>query len=274
MDNGLIVIKQLPVIEEQLKKVSEEIDKKVNEATSLICTEENIKAIKDVRATLNKEAKDWEEKRKAVKAEIMKPYEDFEKIYKECIIDKYKSAELTMKAKVDSVENELKSKKQQEVKDYFDEYLKSKGIEFVSFENAGINITLSASMKSLKEQAKAYIDKVADDLNLIDTQEHKAEILVEYRQSLNASQAITTVTNRYKAIEEEKTRLEREEQFKKEIVEAAYIPARDMPADDKPLEQPTEEQEEILTLKFSVKATKSKLKALKEFLENGGYDYE
>ena len=33
-------------------------------------------------------------------------------------------------------------------------------------------------------------------------------------------------------------------------------------------------QEEILTLKFTVKATRTKLKALKEFLENGGYDYE
>lgn len=274
MDNGLIVIKQLPVIEEQLKKVSEEIDKKVNEATSLICTEENVKTIKDVRATLNKEAKDWEEKRKAVKAEIMKPYEDFEIAYKECIGDKYKNADSVLKEKVTLVENELKLSKTNSLIDFFNEYSQSKNIEFLSFEKANINVTLSASMKSLKEQVKNFIDKIADDLSLIETQDYKAEILVEYKQSLNVSQAITTVTNRYKAIEEENARLEREEQFKKEIVEAAYIPARDMPVDDKPLEQPTEEQEEILTLKFMVRAEKSKLKALKEFLENGGYDYE
>ena len=67
MDNGLIVVKQLPVIEQQLRQVSLEIDKKVNEAAALICTEENVKTIKDVSAALNKEAKEWEEKRKAVK---------------------------------------------------------------------------------------------------------------------------------------------------------------------------------------------------------------
>lgn len=35
-----------------------------------------------------------------------------------------------------------------------------------------------------------------------------------------------------------------------------------------------EEQEEILTLKFKVRGTRSKLRELKRFLEDGGYDYE
>ena len=44
---------------------------------------------------------------------------------------------------------------------------------------------------------------------------------------------------------------------------------------NKPLEQPKEEkQEDILTLKFTVKGTRTKLKVLKEFLEREGYDYE
>ena len=33
-------------------------------------------------------------------------------------------------------------------------------------------------------------------------------------------------------------------------------------------------KEEVLTLKFTVKATRTKLKELKQFLENGGYEYE
>ena len=35
-----------------------------------------------------------------------------------------------------------------------------------------------------------------------------------------------------------------------------------------------DEQEEILTLKFKVRGTRTKLKELKKFLEDGGYDYE
>lgn len=271
-EKDLIVVKQLPVIEEQLRTTGVEIDKKVNEVLSLVCTEETVKTVKEIRASLNKELKDFEDRRKQVKTEVMKPYEDFEKIYKECISDKYKKADLDLKAKVDSVENELKANKKTEVENYFNEYLKSKGIDFVTFEDTKINVTLSASMKSLKEQAKSFIDKIADDLNLIDTQEHKAEILVEYKQSLNVSQAITTVNDRFKAIEEEKAKLEIVKESDKDSNN--YVPTiEEVP--QMALEAPTiVEIDEILTLKFTVRGTRTQLKALKEFLEKGNYDYE
>lgn len=287
-ENGLIVVRQLPIIEEQLRKASDEIDEKVKNAVALVCTDENVKIIKDVRATLNKELKEFEDKKKQVKAEIMRPYEDFESSYKKYISDKYKSADVELKNKIDTVENELKANKKAEIVNYFNEYLNSKNIDFIKYEQANINITLTASMKSLKEQAKNFIDKIADDLNLIDTQEHKAEILVEYKQSLNVSQAITTVTNRFKAIEEEKARQERGAELKKEIVEIAkdgdkYAETKHVPTIEEvpqmeietSLKEPVaEEQEEILTLTFKVKGTRKKLRALKEFLVNGGYEYE
>ena len=45
---------------------------------------------------------------------------------------------------------------------------------------------------------------------------------------------------------------------------------------NKPLQAPIEEkQEELFTMSFKVKnEPKSRLKLIKEFLENGGYDYE
>ena len=39
----LIVIKQLPIIEEKLKELSKEIDKKVEKAKSLVVSEETVK---------------------------------------------------------------------------------------------------------------------------------------------------------------------------------------------------------------------------------------
>ena len=175
----LIIVKQLPQIEEHLKELSTEIDKKVENAKSLICTEENVKTIKQVRADLNKEFKEVEQQRKTVKEQVLKPYDDFETIYKQYISDKYKSADIDLKQKIDNVENELKKQKEQEVKDYFEENKIANNIDFVTYEQANINVTLSASMKSLKEQAKAFIDKIIDDLKQIETQECKEEILVE-----------------------------------------------------------------------------------------------
>lgn len=277
MENNIIQVKQLPIIVEQLHEVKAEVTAKVEQALSLVCTEDTVKDVKKVRSELNKELKDYEERRKAVKKAIMTPYEQFETVYKDCISDTYKKADTELKGKIDNVENELKEQKKAEVKGYFDEYLTATGIDFVTFENAHINVTLSASMKSLKEQAKVFIDKIVDDLNVINTQEHKDDILYEYKASLNVSAAITTVTNRYKAIEAAKAREEERKAREQaeaestakveEVVEAVTPPTVESIA-------PPVEEEKTYTLKFTVRGTMPRLKALKEFLNNGGYDYE
>lgn len=278
MIKDLIEVKQLPVIEEQLKNVSTVIDERVKNATNLVCTEETVKTIKEIRAELNKDYKEFEEQRKTVKEQILKPYTDFEDIYKKCISDKFRNADIILKGKIETVEKELKDKREQEVKDHFEEYKVANNIDFITYEQAKINVTLSASMKSLKEQAKVFIDKVVNDLKLINTQEHKAEILVEYKQTLNVSNAITTVTNRFKAIEEEKKKKEQksvhiEMNKNHEITKESHEQLENI--FNKPLEQPIEQkQEDILTLRFTVRGTRTKLKELKEFLENGGYNYE
>lgn len=277
MENNIIQVKQLPIIVEQLHEVKAEVTAKVEQALSLVCTEDTVKDVKKVRSELNKELKDYEERRKAVKKAIMTPYEQFETVYKDCISDTYKKADTELKGKIDSVENELKEQKKAEVKGYFDEYLTATGIDFITFENANINVTLSASMKSLKEQAKAFVDKIVDDLNLIDTQEHEDEILYEYKASLNVSAAITTVTDRYKAIEAAKAREEERKAREQAEAEAAAkveeVVEAVVPPTVEPI-APSVEKEKTYTLKFTVRGTMPQLKAVKEFLNNGGYDYE
>lgn len=263
MPDEIIAVKQLPVIVEKLEQIKAEVTERVKIATALVCTEETVKEVKKARTELSKDFKAWEEKRKEVKAAVMSPYEQFEEVYNCCISDTYKTADKDLKAKIDSVENELKAKKKNEVKEYFDEYLLSKGIDFITFADTNLNITLSASVKSLKEQSKAFVDRICEDLNLINTQEHKAEILVEYKQSLNVSNAITSVTERLKAIEEEKKRLTTHQEKPAEEEQQQLIEAPKV-----------EEEEKQFTLRFKVTATKAKLKELKMFLDNGGYEYE
>lgn len=282
MTENLIVIKQLPQIEEHLKDLSSEIDVKVNNAKKLVCTEETVKTVKQVRADLTKDFKNLEEQRKTVKEQILAPYMQFEEVYKTYVSNKYKEADIDLKQKIDSTENELKKQKEQEIKDYFEEYKTANNIDFINYEQANINVTLTASKKSLKEQAKKIIDEIVDDLKLIETQEGKEEILVEYKQNLNVSKSIQEVANRHKLLEEEK---KRQEELKNKQLEEAQRQA-DMSIkkqevatknalDNFVIEAPKViEQEEILTLKFKVRGTRSKLRELKRFLEDGGYDYE
>lgn len=274
----LIIVKQLPQIEEHLRELSVDIEEKVENAKNLVCTEESVKTIKQVRADLNKEFKELEAQRKTVKEQILAPYMQFEEVYKTYISEKYKSADIDLKQKIGNVEHELKEQKEQEIKDYFEEYKVANNIDFVNYEQAKINVTLTASVKKLKGQAKAFIDEIIDDLKLIETQEGKEEILVEYKRNLNVSKSIQEVANRHKLLEEEKKRQEEkivhiEMNENHEISQKSYEEVENV--FNKPLEQPREEkQEEILTLRFTVKATRSKLKELKKFLEEGEYDYE
>ena len=269
MDN-LIVIKQLPIIEEQLKNLSNDVDIMVTNAKSLVCNEDTVKSVKDTRANLNKTFKDLETRRKDVKSQILAPYEQFEAVYKECISDKFKTADVELKAKIDEVEDGLKAEKEKEVKDYFNEYLQSKNIDFITYENANINVTLSASIKGLKEQAKTFIDRISDDLSLIETQEFKAEIMVEYKKFLNVSNAITTVVNRHKAIEIELEKSVEVAEIK--AVEAEIV--KRVEYNTPPALNSPEVIELPLIVCFKVTAIKSKLQELKQFLNNGGYKYE
>lgn len=275
-ESKIIVIRQLPVIEEQLKTIKADVTKRVNEALSLICTEETVKTVKQARSDLNKEFKDWEAKRGEVKRAIMSPYEQFEVVYKDCITDVFKKADTELKDKIAEVENGIKEQKAADVEIYFHEYALSKNIDFLTFEAAGINVTLSESVKKLKERAKVFIDRVSDDLNLIGTQEHSTEILVEYKRSLNASAAITAVIERYKAIEIEKEQEAERQRLKQAAIEAEKAVDEIISTVEEPVILPpiVEESDPVLTLAFKVTAPKSKLRELKEFLNNGGYEYE
>lgn len=284
MSKDLIVVKQLPVIEEQLRQVKENIEQRVSVALSLVCNEDTYKEVKRERAELSKEYKLLEDRRKEVKRVIMEPYLRFEDLYKSCAGDIYTEADAKLKVKIDEVEDGIKSEKAEEIHEYFSEYCKSKNIDFIKFEDTGINVTMSASKKSLKERAAAFVDKVAEDLALVETQEHKEEILVEYKKSLNIAQAITSVTARKEAVENERQRREamkaeqaaRAEAQKKveAVVEAEEIKIPEPTA--APIEIPIESSadETVYETSFKVLGTIEQLKALKNFLEEGGYKYE
>lgn len=268
----LIIVKQLPIIEERLKGLSIEIDEKVKYAKSLVVSDETVKDVKKVRAELSKEFKELENKRKMVKEKVLTPYQAFEEVYKTCVSDKYKQADADLKNKIDEVETEQKRLKEEEILSYFNEYALSNNVEWLKnyYQMANINITLSASIKSLKEQVKTFIDKVIDDLKLIDTQEHKAKILVEYKKTLNVSNAITTVTDRIKKEEEEIQKLE--ELAKRKEVEATVVEKVEEVAT---IEAPTEEkQEKIYNMTFKVYGTMEQLKEIKNYMEKVGLRYE
>ena len=89
-DERLIVVKQLPVIEEQLQAIKQRFTEEAEAALSLACTEETLQAVRKKRSELSHIFDALETKRKEAKKAILSPYEAFEAVYKECVTDIYK----------------------------------------------------------------------------------------------------------------------------------------------------------------------------------------
>lgn len=274
-------IKSVGEIESNMREVKGYVEELNNYYKSVTFTEETLKQAKEEKAKVNKFKTEVADYRKKITAEYNKPIKVFEDTAKETeklLSETYN----TINQQVAGFEEEQKRQKEQEIREYFEEYKTANDIDFVNYEQAQINVTLTASVKSLKEQAKAFIDRIMDDLKLIETQECKEEILVEYKQNLNVSKSIQEVANRHKLLEEEKKK--QEELKNKQLEEAkrqADISIKEQELatknalDNFVIEAPkVVEQEEILTLSFKVRGTRNKLKELKRFLIEGGYDYE
>lgn len=202
-----IELVQNPIIKQNLVETGKSVTKRLKDLNidNQVATIDTVKSLKDLRVDLNKELADFEAQRKFIKESVLSPYNEFEALYKTEISEKYKSAIDTLKDKIALVEDQIKKDKKISVMAYFDELCLSEKIEFLTFENVGLEINLSTTEKAYKEKCNEYVQRVVDDLALIDTQECKAEIIVEYRTTLNASRAIKTVQDR-----KEKERIEAE----------------------------------------------------------------
>lgn len=270
----LIVLEQLPIIKTYLEELSKEIKIKVNNAVSLVVNEETVKDVKQVRADLNKDFKELEEQRKKVKLAIMSKYDEFEEIYKENVSDIYKSADVDLKNKIDDVENKLKEEKKEELELFAKEHFTFNNIEdVVNFNDIGLNITLSASMKSLKEQVLKFCEKISNDIKLIELEEYKEEILLEYKNNLDLTKSKLNVLTRHKQLEElrkkeeEKQLMFNEEDKIVEVVEKVI---------EEEITAPVEiiEDEELLTVTFTITDTKENIIKLREFMKKEGIKYE
>ena len=267
-EKQLAVVEQLPLIRQYFEEIHRDIAEKTTRAIELVVTEENVKDIKKIRAELNKEYQDYEEKRKEIKRQILAPYEAFEKDYKEMVALSFQAADTSLKKKIDASENVIKIAKEEELRDYFDELAQALQLsQFVKFEQLDIKVNMSDSMKKLMAQVEAKMKSIQNDIMLINLELYKEDILVEYLMDFNFARAKMITLKRKemalnfqqeqqkvaKVVEEEK---ERVKELEKEII----VPKVEEPKVD------------LLTATFKVQGTREQLIALREYISESGLD--
>lgn len=291
MNENIITVQQLPVIVyERLESVGQEIDKRIAslDLDQQLVTEDTKKAVKDTRAMLNKELKDFEEQRKRIKEQVVAPYEAFEKAYNSFIKVKYEKADSILKVKIDEFDRKLKADKEARIRAYFTELCQANNIDFLPFERLGLKIGLSDSDKSLKDIVNTNIDNVVKSLAMIeslnDPDEYKAEILTDYKQTLDVMRSINNAKYRKQQREAELQRIEAQRAAAEQARLVAEAKAKEVAPLQAPQEVKSEErivkneavpapQEEILHYTLGVSGTRAQLRALRQFLETNNINY-
>lgn len=292
MNENLITLKQAPIIVyEKIKAVGQQIEAKIAELNldNQLVTDETLKSAKNTRTMLRKELAVFEEQRKFIKEQVNTPYEAFEKAYKEHIKVHYDKADNTLKYKIDEVQNRLLNDKQGRIKDYFTEFCQSQGIDFLIFERLPLNITLSDSDKKFKEQVANFVGEVSKSLQLIESlnepDEFKAEMLTEYKQTLDVMIAINNAKYRKQQREAELQRIEAQRAAAEQARLAAEARAKEVaplqapeevpppaiqeapaPPQEVPAPAPQEVTPDLIVTNFTVQGTMEQLRALKAYI--------
>lgn len=149
----VIELQQLPIIVERLHSVKADIERRTAEATSLICTEETYKSVKDARAQLTKEFKEYEAQRTAIKSKILEPYNAFEQVYRECVTAPFQQADAELKQKIADVTSGIVAQKTEALMDYYGELVEAADIDWLDNLTYRPKVNMSDSLTSLKKQA-------------------------------------------------------------------------------------------------------------------------
>lgn len=276
--NELILLEQPAIIKERLAHLKQRWEKMAADAEAMVCNEETIQDIKSFRAEMRKEFGEVDALRMQIRRAVLKPYEDFDEVYTECVRNPFKIADEKCKKKISEVESEIKRRCEESLREYFDELKTAHHVEWLKYEQAGIKVDMASARqktpKKLREQLVCFVVRVASDVDTISTIERAEEILAEYKHCLSLSQAIGTVLERHRRIESERQALDTRSTTRAAEIEAERrIEALGPPAIVKPPE--VDENEVIPRCTFTaINATRAQLRRLKEFMDKEGIKYE
>ena len=217
----MLICTQPPVISENLLDLNTRVSAITTMLSTLPPEPENLP---QARADLRRYFESLEEQRKAVKTAVMAPYNDAEARYKRLVSDPINNADRLCKDFVDGVEASMKRQCEDGLREYFAELCAVNHVEFLKFEKAGIVVDMASAKqktpKKLREQLEQFVSRVSSEVDRISEMEDADEILMEYKQTLNLSDAIGIVLDRHRRLQQQ-----REESISRASAKASELEA-------------------------------------------------
>lgn len=206
------VVQQQPVIvfKDYSKLLSEAtlIAEKLNE---MEVNEDNIKEQKKLLAKVNKSIKELNDRRIAIKKEILEPYEMFNSQVKE-IEAVIKEADTRLRNQAREIEEAERIEKKKRIHEIWDlrmqQYDLAKMVEFEDWIQQS-HLYKSMSMNKVEDEMVIFLEAVEKDLGVINGMDNSKEIMTEYLNTLSIAEAIEIVNSRIKAQEKQAEMLEK-----------------------------------------------------------------
>lgn len=279
-EQSLIVVSQLPQIQENLRQLRDEWEQKAKDAATMVCTEETVQSLKDMRAEMRKEFQLADSQRKAAKEKYLAPWNAVEATFKECVKDAFTRADNSLHDLVDGFQNELKRKCYEDLKIYYRELAQSMNIDFLTLDQAmalgNIKISLDDAKKNtprkLQDAVAGVLAQVSVDLEDISKMDDAAEVMAEYKLCFNLGRAVANVQGRKRLIQAEKEAAE----ARRAAQEREKVAEEKVRAVAPPVAQPKAQTAEPVFEKYTFtvyNATRSQLIRVREFLKQEGINY-
>jgi hypothetical protein len=284
MENSLVIaevdlvrIDSLPQVEEFFSSMYEPVRAKLNEIMAAPCTEENRIEVEHMRTEVRKLKANVTTALKSAEKELYEPWQRV-KDRATLITKMCDSADVELKGKIEAIKDAQKKIMEDDLRDYFSEKCASLNIDWLDYDRLNIRIRLNDSFTGLRKTVDAFLERVSSDSAVILTLEDAAEVMAEYKRTLDLHIAIYTIAERKKAVEKEKKALgkaaeiaeQRNEHVKsfEEAVEREKTPEVIFapPTVKQSTDTSTASESRIMTMTFTVSGTLEQLKDLKKYM--------
>lgn len=258
-------------------EIKAELELRLGKYKGLVYTEDSIKEAKTDRATLNKFKDTIETRRKEIKKQCLKPYDEFEARIKEIVamIDK---PILAIDGQVKAFEQAKKDEKMASIKRFYNENIGGLA-DLISFDRIYNPRWMNATYKeaTIQEEMTSLFNQVDSDLGVIAElkSEYELQIKDTYLKSFDLSAALQEKTRleeraaklaEYKRQQEEKRRQQEQQAIAPEP-EPMPVPTQE------PTTIPVEPKPKLIQVDFRVYATSEQLQALGQFMRANGIKY-
>ena len=258
----------IPQAIENIEQLKEELAPKMQYYSSLVVTEDSIKAAKTDKANLNKLKKAIDEQRIAVKKQCLAIYEPLEKQCKE-LVGMIEAPITVIDKQIKNFDDIRKQEKYNELKAHFDAVC---NLDFLILEDVLNPKWGNATLKTeaLKAEITESVNRISEGYNEIKELYKDSPLLTaildRYTETKDKGSALA-----YAAVMEkrEQQRKEREEQEAHLVQKSGEIPATAKVTE--PIEQTIEP---LGTVAFKVTCTRSQLVQLRDYMKNNGISFE